>query len=98
MFISEYLYDILKLCNKLKAGGNHTLVFAFYILYQMRDDRNAFKRRSLRNRINESYVKYCAIKEFKLPFWNYIYIIRPVLTGLLPEFVYDFLHRKRLHI
>ena len=39
----------------------------------MRDDRNAFKRRSLRNRINESYVKYCAIKEFKLPFGT-IYI------------------------
>ena len=67
-------------------------------LYQMRDDRNAFKRRSLRNRINESYVKCLAIKEFKLPFWNYIYTVRPVLTGLLPEFVYDFLHRKRLHI
>ena len=38
LFISEYLYDILKLCNKLKAGGNHTLVFAFYILCHMRDD------------------------------------------------------------
>lgn len=67
-------------------------------LYQMRDDRNAFKRRSLRNRINESYVKYLAVKEFKLPFWNYIYIVRPVLTGLVPEWAYDYLHRKRLHI
>ena len=67
-------------------------------LYQMRDDRNAFKRRSLRNRINESYVKCLAIKEFKLPFWNYIYTVRPVLTGLLPEFVYEFLHRRRLRI
>ncbi len=65
-------------------------------LYQMRDDRNAFERRTLRNRLNESYVKHLAVKELKLPVWNYIYILRPILVGLLPGFLYDFLHRRRL--
>ena len=32
------LDEVSGLCNKLKAGGNHTLVFAFYILCHMRDD------------------------------------------------------------
>ena len=45
-------------------------------LYQMRDDRNAYRRRSFRNRINESYVKCIAIRTFKLPFYNYIYALR----------------------
>ena len=30
MFISKYLYEVSGLCNKLKAGGNHTLIFAFF--------------------------------------------------------------------
>lgn len=67
-------------------------------LYQMRDDRNASERRTLRNRFNESYVKHLAVKELKLPVWNYIYILRPILVGLLPGFLYDFLHRRRLRV
>lgn len=67
-------------------------------LYQMRDDRNAFERRTLRNRLNESYVKHLAVKELKLPVWNYIYILRPILVGLLPGFLYDFFHRRRLRV
>ena len=67
-------------------------------LYQMRDDRNAFERRTLRNRFNESYVKHLAVKELKLPVWNYLYILRPILVGLLPGFLYDFLHRRRLRV
>ena len=30
LFISNYLYEVSELCNKLKAGGNHTLIFAFF--------------------------------------------------------------------
>ena len=30
LFISKYLYEVSGLCNKLKAGGNHTLIFAFF--------------------------------------------------------------------
>lgn len=65
-------------------------------LYQMRDDRNAYRRRSFRNRINESYVKCIAIRTFKLPFYNYIYALRPLIVGMMPERIYDVLHRRRL--
>ncbi len=63
-------------------------------LYMMRDDKNAYKRRTFRNRLNESYVKYLITKNFKLNPINYIYCLRPILVGLLPNWLYNKLHRK----
>ena len=65
-------------------------------LYQMRDDRNAYNRRSFQNRINESYVRKLAIKTFHLPVFNYIFVLRPIVVGLMPNAVYDFMHKKHL--
>lgn len=67
-------------------------------LYQMRDDKNAYKRRSFKNRINESYVKCLVIKEFKLPVYNYVHVLRPIIVGLLPSFLYDILHKYKLKL
>ena len=66
------------------------------LLYQMRDDRNAYSRRKFRYRINESYVRILAVKELKLPVTGYIYAIKPILVGLLPPAIYNFLHKKNL--
>lgn len=65
-------------------------------LYQMRDNRNAYQRRTFASRLNESYVKRIAIKELHLPCWMIIYSLRPIVTGLMPKFVYDRFHRNRL--
>lgn len=65
-------------------------------LYQMRDDRNAYARRRFRYRLNEAYVKLLAVKMLKLPLWMAVYALRPVITGLMPQFLYDFLHKRRL--
>ena len=65
-------------------------------LYSMRDDRNAYNRRKFKYRLNEAYVRLKAMRLFRLPVWNFVYVLRPVLVGLLPRFLYDFLHKKRL--
>lgn len=65
-------------------------------LYKMRDDYYAVKRRNFKGRLNEVYVKYLAIKMLKLPLWNMIFIIRPILVALLPSKLYLYLHKKRL--
>lgn len=65
-------------------------------LYQMRDDRNAYSRRKFRYRINEAYVKYLIVRKLNFPIWNYCYVLRPILVGILPKRIYDFLHRTRL--
>ena len=65
-------------------------------LYLMRDDRNAFNRRKFRYRLNESYVKYLAIRQLGLPVSGYLYVLKPILVGLMPYRLYTFFHRRRL--
>lgn len=65
-------------------------------LYMMRDDRNATSRRKFKYRLNEAYVKYLAINMLNLPKRNYIYMLRPIIVGMLPTFLYEYLHKKNL--
>lgn len=65
-------------------------------LYQMRDDRSAYRRRKFCYRVNEAYVKALSVKKLKLPVWNYVYVLRPILVGVLPGWLYDKLHKHRL--
>lgn len=66
------------------------------VLYACLDDRNAFRRRNLKNRWNEMHVKYLIAQHFELPWYYYPLILRPLLVGLLPRFLYDHLHKGRL--
>lgn len=67
-------------------------------LYKARDDRDAYKRRNYRNRINEARVKFIGFRMLNIPIRYYIYILRPLLIGLLPMKIYDILHKNRLKI
>ena len=66
------------------------------VLYSMRDDRNAVKRRKYRYRLNEAYVKLKAVRLLKLPNWNVVYAVKPLIVGALPMPIYNVLHKKRL--
>jgi len=65
-------------------------------LYEMRDDRHAYARRKFRYRINEAYVKVLAVKMLHLPVLGYAYALRPILVGLMPGWLYNVLHKRRL--
>ena len=65
-------------------------------LYSMRDDRAAYKRRKFRFRINEAYVKCLCVNKLQLPFYGYLYALKPIAVGLLPEKLYAKLHKNRL--
>ncbi len=65
-----------------------------YPIYEMRDDRNALARRTWQNRVNEFYVRCIGFHMLKLPFYCYAYALRPIIVGLLPTFVYNWLHRR----
>lgn len=68
-------------------------------LYKMRDDRNAFKRRTLKSRMNAVYVKYVGFKMLHMPWYTYLYIIRTliisVILGIMPEKIYMYLHTHK---
>lgn len=66
-------------------------------LYMMRDDRNAASRRKFRYRLNEAHVSALAVNMLGLPKWKYIFVLRPILVGLLPGPVYRYLHKKKMN-
>lgn len=66
------------------------------VLYKMRDDKDAYKRRNFRNRINEARVRWIGYRMLKLPIYKYIYCLRPILVYMLPEKVYKFFHKMKL--
>lgn len=64
-------------------------------IYEMRDDRNATARRNWMTRKNEAYVRYIGYKMLGLPWWAYIYCLRPIILAIIPNCLYDYLHKKR---
>lgn len=64
-------------------------------LYMMRDDRNAYSRRKFKFRINEARVSAFAIKSLKLSPKYYIWVLRPIIVGLLPKAIYNMLHKMK---
>ena len=65
-------------------------------LYKMRDDRYALARRTFKSRLNEAYVKFIGFRMLHLPLLCYVYVMRPIIVGLLPNFIYNYLHKRYL--
>lgn len=63
-------------------------------LYWMRDDRNAFKRRQFKYRINEARVSVSAVNKLHLSKKYYLWALKPIIVGLLPSKLYMYLHKK----
>ena len=63
--------------------------------YRMRDDRNAKNRRKWSSRKNEYYVMSTGFKMLGLPWYYQLYALRPLIVGLLPGWLYDFLHKRK---
>lgn len=65
------------------------------VLYYMRDDRNATKRRTLSNRLNESRVIMQACRLFHFGIAKYAYTVLPIIKAVVPTAVYRVIHRKQ---
>ncbi len=90
-------FEDCHLWYKMYAAGyiGHNLPEA---LYKMRDDQNAFKRRTLSSRLNAVYVKYVGFKMLRMPWYMYLFILKTlvknVILGIMPEKLYMYLHRN----
>lgn len=71
-------------------------------LYRMRDDHNAYKRRTFSSRMRAVYVVAVGIREMKLPKYYYLLLIpeffKNLIKAILPESVYRYIHRKKLRV
>ena len=54
-------------------------------LLNFREDKNTFKRRKYKYRINEAIVRYKGFKKLKIHWYQYIYVLKPLIVGLIPQ-------------
>lgn len=66
-------------------------------LYKMRDDQLATKRRKFKYRLNEAYMSRLAVRTFNLPKLMYLYSLRPIVVGMLPTALYNYLHKRGIN-
>lgn len=63
-------------------------------LYNMFDGRGAAKRRTFRRRLNEAWVRKEGYKQLKVSLIYRIYILKPILLGFIPQWIYIKLMRR----
>ena len=66
-------------------------------LYAMRDDRKATRRRNWIGRRNDMYAHWLACRQLHLPFLGYLYCLKPLILYLMPDSIYEYLHKRKLN-
>lgn len=70
-------------------------------LYMMRDDQNAFKRRTFSSRLRAVYVQYAGFKMVHMPLKYYpclvVELFKGIILSIIPKYLYDMLHRSRMN-
>ncbi len=64
-------------------------------LFNFREDKNSFKRRKYKYRINEYLVKFENFKKLNLLPKYYIFCLKPLIVGLIPVFILRKLKNKQ---
>ncbi|MGL5624503.1 glycosyltransferase [Cetobacterium sp.] len=54
-------------------------------LYFVREDLESFYRKKYINRIKEAVFRYKGYKALHLPLYSYLYILKPIIIGLIPN-------------
>ena len=67
-------------------------------LYYVREDRNAYKRKSLNRRFNEIRVMAEGCTKLKLPCKYYLMIIKPIIASIVPSKVLMTYHRRKFKL
>lgn len=68
------------------------------VLYKVREDRNAYKRKSIKRRFNEIGVMIEGCKRLKLSPINYVRIIKPVIAAIVPQEILMKYHRNKFKL
>lgn len=70
-------------------------------LYMMRDDKNAYKRRTIKNRINVILTEWDGMRSLDCKLIEYRFFVKKVIKNIvaiiMPEWLYKIFHKKRLN-
>lgn len=62
-------------------------------LFDYREDKNSYKKRKYRYRINEAIVRAKGFKKLDLYPIGIVYVVKPLIVGLIPGFIMRKLHK-----
>lgn len=65
-------------------------------LYQIREDKNTYKRRAYKYRLDEAKVRYKGFKALGLMPKAIPYVIKPLIVGLLPQKFLSVLRKEKI--
>lgn len=68
------------------------------VLYKVREDRDAYKRKSIKRRINEIRVMIEGCNRLKLSVSHYIMIIKPIIAAIIPQKLLMKYHRNKFRV
>ncbi|COF20846.1 glycosyl transferase, group 2 family protein,putative [Streptococcus pneumoniae] len=72
-------YDLfMRLYSREKKGGN-----ILEPLFRYTIDQNTMKRRTFKARIGEMIIRYKGYRAMKVPFYNYVFIFKPLVAHLV---------------
>jgi len=64
-------------------------------LYDVHWTEYDYIRKKFKYRLNEIRYRFYGFKKMKVPFWAYVYILKPIIVGLLPSRVLQLIHQKK---
>lgn len=63
-------------------------------LYKYREGLEDYKRRTFKTRCSEVKIRYYGYKRLKLPFYYYIFLIKPLISAIIPNKIMYFYHKR----
>lgn len=80
---------------RLYASGYKAISFQ-YPLYQIRENRDSYKRRSYKYRFAECFIRYKSYKQLGLFPQGIPYLLKPLIVGLIPQNILKKLRKEKL--
>lgn len=67
-------------------------------LYYVREDRDAYKRKNIKRRLNEIKVMVEGARKLGLPIKSYLMIMKPVIAAIVPNYILMRYHKNKFKI
>lgn len=84
-------YDLAaRLVGAGKSGKNTQEILVDYF-----EDKNSYKKHSVRSRLSEFKLRMRLVKILRLPLRYYFYALKPLLLIFVPRFIYKRMHNKK---
>ncbi|WP_000591552.1 MULTISPECIES: glycosyltransferase family 2 protein [Bacillus cereus group] len=64
--------------------------------YMVREDENAYKRRKFIYSIDNAFLIFQACRRLNLSLKSYMFVLKPIISSLTPNFIMNLYHKKSL--